>query len=351
MLTDYRDATGQWAPIVGTSLAALGSLYLLLTTDLGAEKDEENPDTPNVPMHQSNCSTREIGIGIFNGSTHSLATPSSAEEHGGTSPGNMGTSRERVSIASTSAPRLSYQARRSLTADTGNRRKVARTLTAMGNYLSNAMHDRLDDSGFKHGKALDFPEIPGEEHRNRALRQIREQYNSGHETEGCITPVIREPRSRAGSFISTAPSMRSIDDGSTPRATSPQRARSRSPAPSPTTPRDSGDGSSTIRRDSSTHRNSLSSPRLNGVQQRTQPQKRRRDTLEVPSPAHYSPGQNSAFSIPSIVTSPGRQNSPAIVVSSDLDRSSSQRNPPATELPSGPHPVPPPAVIPSSTRG
>jgi hypothetical protein len=61
---------------------------------------------------------------------------------------------------------------RSWTTDVGGRRKAARSLSKISQYLSNAAPDRFDDSEFKTGKAVDFPEIPGEERRNIALPQM-----------------------------------------------------------------------------------------------------------------------------------------------------------------------------------
>lgn len=77
--------------------------------------------------------------------------------------------------SSDSVPRATLvqtMSQRSRTTDAGNRRKVAETLSRIGNYLGSAAPDRFDDSDFKHGKAVDFPEIPGEEHRNDMLPKM-----------------------------------------------------------------------------------------------------------------------------------------------------------------------------------
>jgi hypothetical protein len=154
-----------------------------------------------------------------------------------------------------------------LSSDAGNRRKVAKALTTMNNYLGTAAHDRFDDSEFKRGKAVDFPEIPGEERRNRALPQIREQYNQYQDTDGNVTPVLREQPSRAGRFTDSVASGLGVEGSSTtPRSASPQSPQSPhspSPFPSPTTPR-------------RPHASTL-------------PAERTRDTLKVPSPVHHSP--------------------------------------------------------------
>lgn len=49
---------------------------------------------------------------------------------------------------------------------------MAKTLTKIGEYMGNAAPDRFDDSEFKTGRAVNFPELPGEEHRNIALPQM-----------------------------------------------------------------------------------------------------------------------------------------------------------------------------------
>ena len=56
--------------------------------------------------------------------------------------------------------------------DAGNRRKVAKALSTVANYLGTASEGQFDDSEFKRGKALDFPEIPGEEGRNSELPRM-----------------------------------------------------------------------------------------------------------------------------------------------------------------------------------
>jgi hypothetical protein len=46
---------------------------------------------------------------------------------------------------------------------------AGRTLTAIVNRLSIARKDQLDDSGYKRGAAVDYPETPGESYRTTAL--------------------------------------------------------------------------------------------------------------------------------------------------------------------------------------
>jgi hypothetical protein len=332
----------------------LGSLYLLLAADLETVKEEANP---NASMHHCNCSMREVGIGVSTGSSHSVTIPGATDMRHSFSNGGRGTSSEIVPTASRPAPGQGHQAKRPWTADAGNRRKVAKALIAIGNYLGTAAHDRFDDSEFKRGKALDFPEIPGEEHRNRALPRIREQYNQCRDEDGNVTPVLREQRSRAGSFTDSIASGLGVEGSSTtPRAAppqSPQSPHSPSPSPSPTTPRRPHTSTLLAERTSFEPQNPPSSSSASSTGGRL---RQRRDTLEVPSPVHHSPTRNnpSASSITSIVTISEGQSSPAIVVSSDPDSSSPAHtpvfNPPAPPSPSEPLLTPPTAASPSSSR-
>jgi hypothetical protein len=223
---------GQWAPLVGTALAALGSLYLLLTADKEAAKEEEKA---NSSIHHCSCShhhhggerypsgyiqsvvdsrsingevlqspphdpigspaMQESGPGVFEASSHPFATPGAA--HMRTSFSN-----ELVPTTNAAASEQGRQIKRSWTTDVGSRHRVATTLTSIGNYFGNPAYKRYNYTEFKRGPALDFPEIPGEIHRNSALPQIRVQYNQRRDGDGNVTPLPREDRSRAGSFVS-----------------------------------------------------------------------------------------------------------------------------------------------------
>jgi hypothetical protein len=351
-LTDFVLFVGQWAPIVGTGLAVLASLYLLLAADPEAVKEEANP---NVSMHHCNCSMQEVGIGLFRASSHSDDTPGATDMRRSFSNSGGGTSSEIVPTTSRPAPGQGHQVKRSWTADAANRRKVAKALTAIGNYLGTAAHDQFDDSEFKRGKAVDFPEIPGEEHRNSALPQIRERYNQSRDADGNVTPVLRERPSRAGSFTGSVASGLGIEGSSTtPRAASPQSPQSpHSPSAfsSPTTPRRPHASTLPAERTSFELQNPPSSSSAGPTRGRL---RQRGDTLEVPSPVHYGPTRNnpSAPSVTSIVTIPESQSSPAIVVSSDPDTSSPAltlvSNPPAPPSPSEPLPTPLTAASPPS---
>jgi hypothetical protein len=287
---------GQWAPVVGTGLAAIGSLYLLLSADIDDVKDETES---NASTQQGNCSMQHVNTGLFTASLHSVATPTVNDIHHSPSHDSNRTSYDTPVFPTISRPTPSHQPRRS---DTGNRRMVAQRLTAVADYLGTPALDRFDDSDFKHGKAVDFPEIPGEEHRNRALRQIRTQYNQPHdEDDNNMTPLARE-HSRAPSINGSFVSGLGIEGVSmAPRSSSPHSIRSPLP-PSPMTTK--GARSNTL---SSGQRGSFEGQMLPSSPTTAGRPRQRRDTLEVPGRTHSSPT--------SIDTPTRTQLSPIIVVS------------------------------------
>lgn len=70
----------------------------------------------------------------------------------------------------------SSQVRRAFTKNDMGRRKLAGLFTKIRLHLGISGADWAD-SAFRYGKASDWPEIPGEEHRNEQLSAIRERYN------------------------------------------------------------------------------------------------------------------------------------------------------------------------------
>lgn len=247
-------------------------------------------------------------------SSHSMTTPAAADMHRILSNDDRQTSTEIVPTTSAPSVGHSHQSSPSVTGDIGNRRKVTQALTSIGNYLGTAAPDRFDDSEFKRGRAVDFPEIPGEENRNPTLPQIREQYNQSRGSDGNVTPGLRRQRSRASSFNGSIASGFGVEvDSASPRV------------PSPHSPR-----SSTL----PTERTSFDLQNM-GVMTR-----QRRDTLEVPSTVHHSSTRNNSSAPPvnSLVTVTSGPSSPAIVISSDPETYSPTDTPPPTTPISASHP-------------
>ncbi|KAH7409750.1 hypothetical protein BKA64DRAFT_570896 [Cadophora sp. MPI-SDFR-AT-0126] len=259
--TEPIASIGQWAPLVGSGLAALGSLYLLLSSDQ-PESDEKG----KAVVHHCNCSTHHTSSNASPSFTP-LATP--AIRRSSSKDGRR--SLEEIEIApSTSGPAVRTQTKRSWTqSDAGNRRKVANVLTSIGNYIGTAAQDRFDDSEFKHGKAVDYPELPGENYRNPGLGLIRREYNQ---------PRDDTRPSRAPSFISIGGYEGSV------RGVSPQPQSPRSPSTS------QRPHVSTMPPRASTESHNPASSSSVPLDRGRKP---RRDTLEVPSPIHHTSTRNS----------------------------------------------------------
>jgi hypothetical protein len=181
--TEPIASIGQWAPIAGTILAVLGAFYLLLATDGEVWKT-------GGPLTESRPATSQIEQ-LENPSTHPIRHSETRLQ------------RERSN-------------------DAGNRRRVAKSLNKIGDYLGTAAHDKFDISPFRRGPAIDFPEVPGEEQRNAALPQIREVYNSPRDAEGNVTPSLRAARS--SSFTSFAPSGLGIESSFTAASSGAQES-------------------------------------------------------------------------------------------------------------------------------
>lgn len=282
--TEPMASVGQWAPIVGAGFAILGSLYLLLAADFEALEKEENPQSPQM-HHHCNCSTHHVNRSNYAASFHSVSPPdhSRSAEKGHTFTHDNearadSTEIEPVQTRPTghelhpTQTMQSYASSMFSSSDTGGRHRVARILTVISDQLGAAAH--TDNTEFKRGKALDFPEIPGEANRNKALSRIRETYNQARDDDGNVTP-LRRTRSRAGSFIGV------VEDE--PRSpTTPQ-----SPSQPIRPPTNSRDRSNTlpVQRNSSEQRDSSTIPPVPATGNTPQ----RRATLEVPAQAYHRP--------------------------------------------------------------
>jgi hypothetical protein len=340
LLTGLVLSIGQWAPIVGTGLAVLGSLYVLLAedlADLAALKkrpnetidirhcdchDCQNARRQGLPSHHPmdvNDSPRgrrsrsihddpaesppQERMPTFEVSEHSPdAPPHSVPGAGpaGLSEKMDGATGQQMSSVDQPPPEQGAQSKHSWLASLGM--KVARGLDTASNYISTSAQDHFSDHQWT-GEAEKYPQIPGEEQRNPELARMRKEYGLRRD---------RSPhpeRHRAASFVSVASASGIEASSSTQRAISPQRPplvtlqRGRptgdfqTPPTSPTSPIATSPGA-------------------------TRP--RRRDTLEPPMPTYPTayPSSSRRDSPPTHIRSmsvPEGQASPAIVVSSDRD--------------------------------
>ncbi|QUC22871.1 uncharacterized protein UV8b_07112 [Ustilaginoidea virens] len=172
---------GQWGPIVGTGIAIVGSLYLLLAADIEAAlhgpSDNEKGCEHECPKHSSHAPTEEQILPP----SHSLDETDTVDEtlrsfsrdKGGRLKGKINGLSVTGNSKTTSAHGLS-----------GSRRKAADALIAWSGLLGQVTHDSFDLSKFRDGAALDFPEIPGEKERNRNLAHVKELYSKRLQADG-----------------------------------------------------------------------------------------------------------------------------------------------------------------------
>jgi hypothetical protein len=292
--------TGQWAPIAGTGLAVLGSLYLFLAERLKADHEGQK-------RHASkNCPVPQDDAGSMGPSNQSVVTTDSPDNPHSTFDSGDETAVAIMPVTADPAKKL----------DLGKRRKVAKALAKFSDYVGTAARERFDDSDFRNGAALGFPEVPGERQRNEMLPMIKKQYTH---------------YSRPGSFTgSVASGIGTQVSSATPRGASPS------------SPRRPETGISQSERGTSIDLQNPRSPSPIGLPRG----RRRRSTLEVPAAVRYghTPNRLSTSSIATDITIPTGQDSPTIVVSPDLSfpgpMHSPLSNPPASFSPKDQSPVP-----------
>ncbi|KAI0594735.1 hypothetical protein F4775DRAFT_572805 [Biscogniauxia sp. FL1348] len=326
--TEPIKSVGQWGPIIGTVLGALGSLYLLL-----AREQAE----PEGSKHHCNCSQHHFPLSDIDGiSTRSNNESLLHAQHEWPVVRHYSPSAAAGGLFITPSRNSQSPLDQNghIHDDVGYRRKVARALTRLSNYLGNAGADRFDDSDFRRGRAVDFPEIPAERERNGRLFWIKKHYDPPRDANGNATPIIRARPSGPVSDAASEISVLAINDAflsSSPQHAPhpqaqfpvPKKARANT-LPSKRTPFESYDPALAP---------CLS---LGG-----DPRRLRRDTLEVPLPVrnyhhHYPSRDNiSTSSGPSSYARHDSQSSPEIVISTELDPPSPVHFP-APRLPNSP---------------
>lgn len=316
-------------------MAAIGSLYLVLAADVEAVKEESDPNS----VHHCRCSHHRFehnhpqgsSVANYSSSDRDRGSQSSEDEYLTQSPESTNfpemrqtdTGRSTISFhilehASTIQVNPSNDAtvtinrhtslggmvRQSSTTDSGSRRRVAKMLVSVGNTLGSKAQDLFDDSEFRRGRAVDWPEIPGESWRNEQLQITRAKYNPHRDADGNATPLPRS-RSRASSYTGDV-------RGASPRP-GLSLSRSHSPVrPPPCLPRQQRAG--TLPEAPSFRRQTYSPPPL--LPQSRGRQRARRDTLEVPPVSHHNPLH---IHYPEVAMSGGRGSPPCLKSDGDGD--------------------------------
>ena len=254
---------------MGTFLATIGSLYIVLATDLEDSKHEKAVEALGGHCdcaHHHELMMNQDGDHPTSSDGGSLRV----REH--MPPLMPGFSVDLLPVLSHGTTGKQRDAKQSGTA---GRRKF-RDIMIRLNEKTGAMAIRNDDEAFQLGPANAFPEIPGEKERNPELQQIRERYNE------IASPSLRPARSRSESVRSEGEvSALDIEEPGSPEPAIVRGTRSRSSSAVPRLQGSQGDMFSVRPRpDFSTTptRGSLDSKSRGASGSPI-----RKDTLEVPS--------------------------------------------------------------------
>ncbi|KAJ5153059.1 uncharacterized protein N7482_009537 [Penicillium canariense] len=207
--TEPIASIGQWAPIVGTGLAVIGSLYLLLAADMEAEENEENEPEMQTDNHLNRGPVRQCercatcAYPTLDGDQNTIPDSRRSSQSDGEQPSSTEIAKAATEPSVSSAMRRATTNQSEKSIDPGGRRQVARLLNLASKQLAAKAHTHMEDSGFNAQERANFPEIPGESFRNGKLSDFQKAYSN--------TPL---PRSRAASFSHSINSDSSNGEGS-----------------------------------------------------------------------------------------------------------------------------------------
>lgn len=176
---------------MGTGLAAIGSLYLILASDMALEVEKDQESDPQVPNHPANgadpIQCEACNRTISNTTTTPLSDPQWSSENERNHPASTELGRTATGPSITTPIRHALTNQSEKTIDRGGRRKVAQILNVMSRQVTTKAHFHMEDSGFNEEEKANWPEIPGEGLRNDKLSDFQRTFKS--------------PRSRSPSFV------------------------------------------------------------------------------------------------------------------------------------------------------
>ena len=329
---------GQWAPMVGTFLAALGSFHILAAGE--GQLAKGGPLSPaSVPpctcshhpgdiqsVHSSPRGSRDHEQGTQHAIYESPQQKSLEINDGDIANARLyrlgphhscapshGERADSIELGQVATPDAMHTIEEVNNAKSQSRLKVALALNRFGEYIGTPRSDFFDISAFRKGEAASYPVVPGEKSRVANLYRLESQYKDLRHMEEEYIPERRRQRSRAGSFTNAepvSPMLRSIS----PNRPQSGRSLSRAPHPAGQAPR-----SQTLPTEPTAH----DSCEL--ILRHGSP--KRRGTLEVPSPDHHHPSTWAHLNIlsssgPSAIPPSKEQSPPMIVVSPDPETAS-----------------------------
>lgn len=195
---------GQWSPIAGTLLAALGSLYIVWATD----GDIILYDKSKAPRSESSQSNRGERPTMPRGRSSQQYSPTRTE----TLP-RLSSDLNGLQISITGASRVpspdehieSVRTRTDTAKSEFNagRGKVRKWFEKAGTKMSDAAHRELDVSTYDNPKARRFPWIPGEELKNPDIYRTSSNYDVKRKANSEYARSIRSAREASPGSPST----------------------------------------------------------------------------------------------------------------------------------------------------
>ncbi|KAF5009288.1 hypothetical protein FDECE_4500 [Fusarium decemcellulare] len=222
---------GQWAPVVGTAMAMLGSLYLLMARHVHDEH-------PYTYTHHCNCSHCHLGHNHDRSRSPHRASSISLHSHQDNRSVHSALADRNNHLSPALDPYPSRSSASLRTQDASGdednpppkrnpiREKIEGGFYRIGKILGTPAEDFITQPKSRKKHRVDLPLIPGERFRNERVSGVENEREQQEEEENS------PPRSRASSFISSAGSNPNITRSSS-LPTAPQPAVLRGPQPTP----------------------------------------------------------------------------------------------------------------------
>ncbi|RFN46060.1 hypothetical protein FIE12Z_9661 [Fusarium flagelliforme] len=228
---------GQWAPVTGTAMAMVGSLYLLLARHAEEAGDPYKPHHCNCPHCHIDNSARQSQVSHHGSmsslnSRHTGPTISVTDTHPTSqlSP-NLDTPPPRSSLQRDPSidghPSINHPARNPY------RQKVEKAFFKFGDILGTPAHDFITEPQNRDPSHVDLPMVPGERFRNERVSAVEREQDQHQEHESEVASI----RTRSDSFRANESPVPNVERCTSLPVTMPAAALTRSRSATPSRPR------------------------------------------------------------------------------------------------------------------
>ncbi|KAF3048993.1 hypothetical protein E8E11_009863 [Didymella keratinophila] len=231
--TEPMASIGQWSPIAGTLLAALGSLYIVWATDgdiilydksKASRSESSQSNHGERPLMPRGRSSQQYSP------TRTETFPRLSNDLNGLQISITGASRVPSRVPSPDEHIETVRTRTNTTKPEFNagRGKMRKWFEKAGTKMSDAAHRELDVSTYDNPKARRFPWIPGEELKNPDIYRTSSNYDEKRKAASEYAASIRSARETSPGSPSTPTTEMSPQPDSHPDAITviPPRRRS-----------------------------------------------------------------------------------------------------------------------------